>query len=449
MFTKNRFMIIARITLAFFLLTGVIGTPSVQASTKISDDTTYGVDYLNPDGTLKLDGSISGSLDLQGWDVRIDDEKGPIFSPKEAASISPLMTTVSGEWSALGDDGTGGSAIGNLVHAIVVSGTDVYVGGWFTNAGGNPKADYIAKWDGTSWSNLGDNGVLPSYNADGAIQAPVRSIGKNGNDIYIGTIGAGGVWINGAPAPEADYFAKWDGTSWSGVGGDGAGGSSFNSYPIDFAFIGDNVYVGGFFTDLKNGSTTLTEADYLAKWDGTNWSAVGNNGAGDGSLNGNVHALAVKGTDLYVGGNFTDVKNGTTTLTEADYIAKWDGTNWSALGNDGGSPLNGSISNWGVAYGTGVYDIAFIGDELYAAGGFDDVINYGTILYTADNIAKWDGANWSALGSNGSGDGAISNIIFRMAVNNNDVYVGGSNGMPQRRTGQLLEAMEELRPTDH
>ena len=31
---------------------------------------------------------------------------------------------------------------------------------------------------------------------------------------------------------------------------------------------------------------------------------LGSNGAGDGSLNGSVHALLVSGTDLYVGGEF-------------------------------------------------------------------------------------------------------------------------------------------------
>ena len=49
MCTKNRFMIISRITLVFFILTGVIGVHSVQALPKISNDTISGVDYLNPE----------------------------------------------------------------------------------------------------------------------------------------------------------------------------------------------------------------------------------------------------------------------------------------------------------------------------------------------------------------------------------------------------------------
>ena len=48
------------------------------------------------------------------------------------------------------------------------------------------------------------------------------------------------------------------------------------------------------------------EADYIAKWNGSAWSALGSNGSGDGALNTDVDALAVSGSDLYVGGDFTD-----------------------------------------------------------------------------------------------------------------------------------------------
>src|SRR5689334_24518190 len=47
-------------------------------------------------------------------------------------------------------------------NALLVSGSDLYVGGGFTNAGGVP-ASHIAKWDGSNWSALGgglDNTVF-------------------------------------------------------------------------------------------------------------------------------------------------------------------------------------------------------------------------------------------------------------------------------------------------
>ena len=37
------------------------------------------------------------------------------------------------------------------VHALAVSGSTLYAGGNFTTAGGN-AANYIAQWNGSSWS---------------------------------------------------------------------------------------------------------------------------------------------------------------------------------------------------------------------------------------------------------------------------------------------------------
>ncbi|MBI4789211.1 MAG: hypothetical protein HY782_19435, partial [Chloroflexi bacterium] len=49
--------------------------------------------------------------------------------------------------------------------------------------------------------------------------------------------------------------------------------------------------------------------------------ALGSNGAGGASLNNPVYALAVSGDDLYVGGMFTDVNNNGAPLTAADRVA--------------------------------------------------------------------------------------------------------------------------------
>lgn len=428
MLSKGYKSIGAKIALVMVLIAGAYGVFPAGAS----KPNPAGNRFLNPDGTLKLDGSVSGSLDLAGWDVQVDPERGPIFSPKKSDSFLPSQTPKTGDWFALGNNPFSRNNDGALwggVHAIAISGTDVYVGGEFYTASGNLRADYIAKWDGVTWSNLGDNGVTPSWRSTSAVRSPVYAIAVSGNNVYIGT-GVPSVYINGTLAHQADYIAKWDGTSWSGVGGDGAGGSSLNGGVQTLTASGNNLYVGGSFTNVKNGSTTLQAADYIAKWDGTNWSALGDNGAGEGSLNSYVYAISVNGSAVYAGGYFTDVRNGTTTLTDADYIAKWDGMNWSALGNNGSLPVNGSLS-------TGpVYDIAVSGNNVYVGGAFTNVNNFGSILDAADYIAKWDGANWSALGNNGSGGGALTSEVMALEIVGTDVYAGGSfqnvsnNGTP-------------------
>ena len=73
-------------------------------------------------------------------------------------------------------------------------------------------------------------------------------------------------------------------------------------------------------------------ADYIAKWDGSSWAALGS------GLNGSVHALTVfddgGGPALYAGGSFTSAGG-----VAASRIAKWDGSSWAALGSGmGGGP---------------------------------------------------------------------------------------------------------------
>src|SRR3954468_12276281 len=60
------------------------------------------------------------------------------------------------------------------------------------------------------------------------------------------------------------------------------------------------------------------------------------------SLNGPVSALNTDNSGaLYVGGNFTDAGG----IAAADYVAKWNGTTWSALG---ATPLTGPVD--AIAY---------------------------------------------------------------------------------------------------
>jgi len=56
-----------------------------------------------------------------------------------------------------------GSEMNGGVYALAISGNTLYAGGAFTTAGGNP-ANNIAKWNGSSWSPLGDgiSGQPPS-----------------------------------------------------------------------------------------------------------------------------------------------------------------------------------------------------------------------------------------------------------------------------------------------
>lgn len=141
----------------------------------------------------------------------------------------------------------------------------------------------------------------------------------------------------------------------------------------------NEIYAGGAFTIA--GGTTV---NYVARWNGTAWAALG---TGPGA-NGVVYSLAL-GPDgrLYAGGAFSLM----TGYVNTAYIAVYNAgsSSWQALGTG----MNNTV--YGIAFGPD--------GTLYATGDFTTA--GGT---AANYIAKWDGSTWAALGS---GLGANGNDI--------------------------------------
>jgi hypothetical protein len=367
--------------------------------------------------------AVSGTdVYVGGWFTDVNNN-GAVLN---AADHIAKWDALTGNWSALGSNGAGGGSLNSGVDAIAISGANVYVGGSFTDVNNNGTvlnaADYIAKWNGVRWSSLGSNNA-----ANGSLTGGVRAIAVSGANVYVGGSFTD-VNNNGTYLTNADYIAKWNGSAWSALGSNGAGDGAISNVRTvtpsttgvhAIAISGTDVYVGGDFKDINNNGTVLTAADYIAKWNGSAWSALGSNGAGNGSLGSIVTAIAVSGTDVYVGGWFKNVRNNGTILAAADYVAKWNTltSNWSALGSNGAG--DGSLNHY-------VFSLAVSGTNVYVSGYyFADVNNNGTVLHEADHIAKWDGSNWSALGSNGAGGGSLGVGVFAIAVSETQLYAGG------------------------
>lgn len=160
----------------------------------------------------------------------------------------------------------------------------------------------------------------------------------------------------------------------------------------------------------------------IAKWDGRHWSEVGGGLTGFNQSPAWVGTLLVwddgRGPALYAGGQFTYAGG-----VPASTIARWDGHQWEALGSgtDGG------------VYSLGVFDDGR-GSALYAGGRFQRA---GQVMY-ANNMARWDGANWEALGDGVTGR---SYFAYCMAVFDDGqgpaLYIGGdawvwNHGQPIR-----------------
>jgi trimeric autotransporter adhesin len=408
------------------------------------------------------------------------------------ASFNGLLCIV-GSFTSAGDvsatnvatwNGTLWSAAGHLNafgNRAVAAGEKLYVGGAFTVAGG-VWVNLIAAWDGSQWSALG------TYGRQNGIQSSVSSLASDGTNVY-----AGGAFTYAGRAT-VNNVARFDGANWQPLG------AGLNNSVNTLAATNNLVYVGGRFTGTRAGGTALP---YFGRWDGTNWSsmgsagglvyatAVGPNGvyaAGTyytgsaygapffnrwtGSTWSNMlvfppdttffamplsdpvgyNSIAFQGTNIYLGGNimgFTQFPpNDFENATNCQNVIRFDGTyGWimgtglnrtnvamAVLGSRvfaagtftlaGGLPAN-QIAQWdgtnwsgvgGGVVGTGtVLALATMGHNLYAGGNFT---NMGGV--SASRIAKWDGTNWSALGS------GLSGSAFSLVTIGSNLYVGGS-----------------------
>jgi hypothetical protein len=230
-------------------------------------------------------------------------------------------------WSVLG------SGVNNIVSALAVSGNTLYAGGFFTTSGdGSQTLNYIAQWNGSNWSALGSGMGGGSY-------PYVYALAVSGGTLY-----AGGEFTmatnSGGVAVPANYIAQWNGSSWSALG------SGMDGWVFALAVSGGTLYAGGYFTTATNSGGAAVPANYIAQWNGSSWSALGS------GLNYYVYALAVSGTNLYAGGDFTTSGDGSQTL---NYIAQWNGSSWSALG----SGMNSKV-----------HSLVVSGNTLYAGGDF-------------------------------------------------------------------------------
>ncbi|HJW29990.1 MAG TPA: hypothetical protein VJ508_12200, partial [Saprospiraceae bacterium] len=328
---------------------------------------------LNPDGTINTQSGFSGTLDPKGYRMAIDPQGTPRFTRvTESAAAVPADTSWDDKFVYPGTEWL-------KVRAIAVSGTNVYVGGDF-NYIHNIQANRIAKWDGSTWSELG-LGLRAGFGN----WAMVNAIAVSGGDVYV----AGG--FDTAGTVPAKNVARWDGTTWFSLGS-----GIPSAAPTAITADGANVYFGGPFINAGGVS-----ANYIAMWNGSVWSALGSGLSGGWYGTTSVNVIAASGGNVYVGGVFSTAGG-----VIAKNIARWDGSNWFALGPD---TIRASYGGYSL-----VSAIAISESDLYIGGVFDSI---GTVSTT--NIAKWDGSTWSALGT------GANSTVRAIAVKGTDVYAGG------------------------
>lgn len=270
-----------------------------------------------------------------------------------------------------------GVGLNQAVKCIFIDGTDIYAGGTFTDAGGDANADYFAKFNGTTWEAVGAQS-LPICS--------VNAITKVGTDIFIG-----GTFVDAFGNSSIDRIAKWNGSTWSALGA----GLASDVYALEP--YGTSILIGGKFLNAGG----IANADYITLWNGTSYQQVGTGVAN--VLSKPVRDIKVVNSTTYICGEFLNAGGN----ASADYVAKMTGTDWLPV-----CPVSLTSASPNIAYTLDIYD-----NILYVGGTFID----GGGVTTADYIAKTDGTAWSDVGG-----GEINGNVYVINVDGNgNVYTSG------------------------
>jgi hypothetical protein len=203
-------------------------------------------------------------------------------------------------------------------------------------------------------------------------------------------------------------IAKWDGSDWGAVGRGFMMDASINAAPgigYGLEVMNGELYAYGLF-DSINGIA----ANSLAKFDGTSWSAVFDLprfGASPSDVN-MIFDAEWFGGELYVGGNFNEP--GPNIIIRD--LVKWDGIDWVAVGAGltGGATAIGKLLIWD--------------GKLLISGGFSPRSSPGGI--PGKNIVLWDGQNWDTLRGGVTGEIYGTGGVLTVQEHKGELYVAGT-----------------------
>jgi len=304
-------------------------------------------------------------------------------------------------------------------------GPALYVGGDFLTLGGEPLGS-LARWDGVDWSLVDPSHPILRRIGSNSISGRVHSL-EVFDDGTGAALYAGGDFSHVGEL-EVNDVARWDGSSWSGVGGGVEG--NVHALRTWNDGTGPALYVGGVFSEVGGHGTRLS----LARWNGFSWSVlVEANGFFE--PHGSVSALEVfddgRGSALYAGGPIGIMG------TFYRGIVRWDGSDFERLGGPNATGIFGTVQ------ALEVFDDG-TGPALYAGGNFFDVNGIAI-----DDIARWDGTAWTAMpGPGGPGTfGGIGVVALAADPEHDALWVGGdfalASGVPSNYIARWTCGEEE------
>ena len=446
---------------------------------------------------------------------------GGNFTSIDGVTVNNIAYWDGANWHGLGDDENAGVIDGETrtdVNALHADEDYLYVGGRFEQAGPVP-ANGLARWDGDSWSTFGD-----FWSSEWESSGQINAITGFQNDLVVGGS------FDQVDGLEANNIARWNGTTWSSLGEGEANGTVGHINALlahaNQLYVGGNIFQAGgqearriaiwdgewspiIVTDEfgveHNGITsglvevissfddqiiiggTFGTAGYetvrlIAAWTGSEWLDLdsGLERFSPVNISLRVDALLPVGEQLLVGGRF-QYAGEPVDENVAQHIAIWNGEGWVRNLGAGKAQGIGDRDTFGGQLDRGVTASARLGDDYYLVGNFfragmlptghiarytdnewiepnfDSLIDYRSVFTrlraihvsesqvvvgfardipyqgeTINSIAAWHGDSWAGLGppdSNGvtgSTTQAENTNVSALLESEAGLYVGGN-----------------------
>lgn len=266
------------------------------------------------------------------------------------------------------------SGVDTVAHTIAKNDSSILVGGTFTEAGGK-SIPYLASWDGGEWTSVRDNATF---------NGPVYTLETIDDVLYVG---GDFTKIGDASLIRIARLVKRE---WFDVGGT-SNGPVYDIHPI-----GDSIFIGGLFSKLAG--FDIHNLGFLDKngWNGFKFSP-----------DSTVKSIAGSSyTDLMVAGEFIAIDG-----NAVSGLGHWNGTSWTQFDHIDQNFSFGSVNT-----------VLEDNERWIIAGDFQVAqdIAVGNIA----SLTK-DTFSWSTFGSDKPFNG-INGDVKAMAVDGNDIYVGGT-----------------------
>lgn len=296
---------------------------------------------------------------------------------------------------------------------------NLYVAGNFTNQRGDR---YVARDSAGIWTEPGlVGGKIPDQ------PNPMRAMAVDTGGHIFASLGIG------SPS-DVSVVVRWTGKAWVTLPDTANGGSATIT-----GLAGDslgNMYACGSFGASPG----------VAKWDGTGWTMIPS-ASGRLTINSVNHVATDKKGNVYISGSF--VQNG-----YLYNLAKWNGSVWTAFVNadifnfivDPGGTIYAAYADYSNSgynvlkiEGNTVTDIGLTGSQLRALNatnwiqalamdGSGNLYAAGSLSDGNNNVfvSKWDGANWTVLGTDTNAFAAVGAINAMAFDGNGNLFAGGN-----------------------